>query len=197
MGKQDSKKSPISSHNPKKRKAGSSSAPAIKDTSSSAAKRALKHERQSHRKHADIVAEAKVVWNKLRLKSNTKEEVRELTENLATLIKGKAPEIVLQHDASRVVQAVLQFGINEERVQVLQELCNSTSSSGKKEVVLASSLSELAKNQYAHFVVLKSIKYGVHSPECIKMIVKVSVYNYDAYLIYVRVNSLFLTSLFY
>ena len=165
------KKSSAASSNPKKRKADSSySSNTAKgddaNASSSANKRALRQERQSHRKHADVVAEAKLLWNKLRLKSNSKEQVRELATQLATLIQGKAPEIVLQHDASRVVQAVLQFGTNEERLAVLQELSSGQASS-------SSSLSELAKNQYAHFMVLKSIKYGVHSPECIKIIVKV------------------------
>ena len=124
-------------------------------------KRALKHERQSHRKHADAVSEAKKIWNQLRLKSNTKEEIQAMTAQLLTLLRGKVPQVALQHDASRVVQAALQFGTNEERTEILQELCANNNL-----------LLELTKNQYAHFVVLKAIKYGVHSPDCIKLIVK-------------------------
>lgn len=151
--------------NSKKRKAGkdahSSSNNKNDEGSAKSQKRALKHERQSHRKHADAVIEAKKIWNKLRLKANTKEEVRQMVEELMDLIRGKVNEIALQHDASRVVQAALQFGTNDERKEVMEELCKA-------------SLFELAKNQYAHFVVLKGIKCCSTSPESVRMIVKVS-----------------------
>ena len=51
----------------------------------------------------------------------------------------------MQHDASRVVQAAIQFGNIEQRTSLLKEL--------------ASSIPELAKIQYAHFVVIKLINY--------------------------------------
>ncbi|CAB9516634.1 Pumilio homolog 3 [Seminavis robusta] len=143
------------------------------DVSAKSQKRALKQERQSHRKHADCVTEAKKIWNQLRLKNNSKEETRKMTEELMALIKGKTTEIALQHDASRVVQAALQFGTNDERKEILSELCDNSNT--KKVAGAASSGSafvELARNQYAHFVVLKAIKYGVHSPDCIRLIVK-------------------------
>lgn len=123
-------------------------------------KRALKQERQSHRKHAEAVIEAKKIWNKLRLKANTKEEVRQMTKELMDLMRGKVHEIALQHDAARVVQAALQFGTKEERKEVMGELCEV-------------SLFELSKNQYAHFVVLKGIKCCTGIPDAVKMIVKV------------------------
>ena len=155
----------------KKRKAHS---PASKTTTSSnkkqdegsskSQKRALKQERQSHRKHAEAVIEAKKIWNKLRLKANTKEEVREMTKELMDLMRGKVHEIALQHDAARVVQAALQFGTKEERKEVMEELCEA-------------SLFELSKNQYAHFVVLKGIKCCAGIPDAVKMIVKVRVGN--------------------
>jgi hypothetical protein len=146
--------------NPKKR---NSPATTPKDAGGSAKsqKRALKQERQSHRKHADAVMEAKTIWNKLRQKNNSKEEVQEMMEKLMTFIHGKAREIALQHDASRVVQAALQFGNDEQRKQVMEELCKD------------GNLFELARNQYAHFVVLKAIKYCEKNDDCVKMIVKV------------------------
>ena len=61
-----------------------------KQESSSTSKRALKHERQSQRKHADIVNDAKRIWNQLRLKTNTKEQNREYMDELIPLIKGKS-----------------------------------------------------------------------------------------------------------
>mmetsp|Transcript_22161 Transcript_22161/g.25227 ORF Transcript_22161/g.25227 Transcript_22161/m.25227 type:complete len:635 (-) Transcript_22161:86-1990(-) len=127
-----------------------------KELSSSAQRRILKHERQSHRRHADIVLEAKNIWNKLRLKTNTKEQVKELEEDLLKLLlmssSDKAEgtlvgEIALQHDASRVVQAAIQFATTpEQRLQLTQ--------------ALSSQMVEISKNPYAHFCVLKVIQYG-------------------------------------
>jgi len=147
----------------KKRKAGHSSGSSKQaDELSRAAKKTnLKHERQSQRKHAEAVVEAKKIWNTLRLKTNTKEEVRQMVSDLMDLIRGKVREIALQHDASRVVQAALQFGTGDERIQVVEELSKP-------------SLFELAKNQYAHFVVLKAVKYCATSPDCVRTIVRVS-----------------------
>jgi pumilio family protein 6 len=124
-------------------------------------KRALKHVRQSTRKHADVVNEAKVIWNKLRLKTNTTAENRKLMDDLIPLIEGKANQIALQHDASRVVQAAVQFGTPAERKVILEELCEVTGN-----------LVEMSKSQYAHFCVLKVIKYCHTDPACVKLIVK-------------------------
>jgi pumilio family protein 6 len=135
--------------------------PVEKQQSSSQQKRAVKHERQSHRKHADAVATSKEIWNKLRLKNNSPEETRRLMEELMGLLRGKVNEVALQHDASRVVQAAIQFGTREERKEIVMELCQT------------GSLAELSKVQYAHFAVLKMIKYCSRDEECVRAIVKV------------------------
>jgi pumilio homology domain family member 6 len=133
------------------------------ELSSSAQKRQVRKERQSHRRHADVVAEAKILWNKLRLKSNTPDDTKELMEQVMSLIRGKVAEIALQHDASRVVQAAIQFGSSSERRELLNELCISKEGS----------LVELAKIQYAHFCCLKFIKYCSRDDQCVKMIIEV------------------------
>lgn len=138
--------------------------PPTEDLSSSAQKRQLKKERQSHRRHADTVAEAKALWNKLRVKSNTPDDTKALMEQVMTLIRGKVNEIALQHDASRVVQAAVQFGNDEQRKELLTEICAES----------AAGLAELSKIQYAHFCCLKFIKYCARDPDCVKTIVKVS-----------------------
>lgn len=152
-----------------KRKSGEEDAKSAKkskteDMSSSAQKRQLRKERQSHRRHADTVADAKSLWNKLRLKSNTPKDTQELMEQVMTLIRGKVNEIALQHDASRVVQAAIQFGNEDQRKELLTEICAEG----------ATGLAELSKIQYAHFVCLKFIKYCNRDQECVKMIVRVS-----------------------
>ena len=129
--------------------------------SSSQQKRALKHERQSHRNHADAVAASKEIWNKLRLKNNTPQETQALMKELMEILKGKVNQVALQHDASRVVQAAIQFGSAEQRREIVMELCQT------------GNLAELSKVQYAHFVVLKMIKYCYRDEECVRAIVKV------------------------
>lgn len=69
-------------------------------------------------------------------------------------------EIALQHDASRTVQAAIQFATPEQR----RKICKA----------LAPQLPEISKVQYAHFCVLKLIQYGHRDEECVKILVKVS-----------------------
>lgn len=122
----------------------------------------MKKERQSNRRHAETVVEAKGLWNKLRLKSNTPEETKELMQQVMKLVRGKVNEISLQHDASRVVQAAVQFGSDAQRKELLLEIVKEQGA-----------LAELSKIQYAHFLALKFIKYCAKDRECVKMIVKV------------------------
>lgn len=141
--------------------------------SASNKKRALKHERQSHRRHADAVVASKEIWNKLRLKTNTKKETREMTDELMELLRGKFAQVAMQHDASRVVQAVLQYGTPEQRLEVVKELANADVAGSGKKGSSTNSLAELCKVQYAHFAVLKIIKYSYKEKECVKIVVKV------------------------
>eukprot|EP00551_Chaetoceros_affinis_P006113 CAMPEP_0203670650 /NCGR_PEP_ID=MMETSP0090-20130426/6661_1 /ASSEMBLY_ACC=CAM_ASM_001088 /TAXON_ID=426623 /ORGANISM="Chaetoceros affinis, Strain CCMP159" /LENGTH=636 /DNA_ID=CAMNT_0050535557 /DNA_START=100 /DNA_END=2010 /DNA_ORIENTATION=- len=128
-----------------------------KDTPSNK-KRALKQSRQSHRPHSEVVVTAKELWNKLRMKSNTKDDIAKLMDELMTLLRGKFNRIALQHDASRVVQSAIQFGTVEQRLEIVTEIC---SGSGNSNTISSTTgnIVELAKSQYSHFVVLKMIKY--------------------------------------
>ena len=130
------------------------------ETSSANKKRALMHERQSHRRHYEEVRKGKEIWNKLREKDNSKEDMDAMVKELMTLFDGKMKEVVLKHDASRIVQALIQFGSNEQRTSILKELSDS--------------IPEMSKIQYAHFVVLKLIKYCARDESCRRLIVKVS-----------------------
>lgn len=131
------------------------------ELSSSALKRQVRKERQATRRHAESVSEAKVLWNKLRVKTNTKEDTKKLMVEVMELIRGKVREIALQHDASRVVQAAIQFGSDDQRKEILKEICQTEGS-----------LAEMAKIQYAHFCCLKFIKYCNRDEASVKMIVK-------------------------
>lgn len=124
------------------------------------------------RKHADIVADGKRIWNQLRLKTNTPDQTRALVDELMPLVAGKAAELALQHDASRVVQAAIQFGSKEERKQILKELCShKQQETGGNSSNSNNCFVELSKSQYAHFVVLKVFKYCHQDKDCVPLIV--------------------------
>jgi len=133
-------------------------------------KRALKHERQSHRKHAGTVRSSKEIWNELRIKTNDKATNTKLCLELHGLLRGKCMEVAMQHDASRCVQGVLQFGTADQRREVCVELCEVGTVNEKTNQTV--NLADLCKIQYAHFVVLKMIKYCARDELCTKLIVK-------------------------
>lgn len=104
----------------------------------------------------------------------------------------------MQHDASRCVQGLLQFGTEEQRREVVMELCDAGSSSKSTDEKNNNNqsnmnLAELCKIQYAHFVVLKMIKYCAKDEVCVKLIVKVSS-AIESRLELPRYSTLFVTS---
>jgi pumilio family protein 6 len=98
----------------------------------------------------DLVTDSLKIWNDLRKKNNTNEVNRSLADSLFALLEGKALTLAKKHDASRVVQAMIQFGTPEQRVAILNEL--------KENIV------DLSKQQYSHFIVLKLFKYCSAAP---------------------------------
>mmetsp|Transcript_35671 Transcript_35671/g.42601 ORF Transcript_35671/g.42601 Transcript_35671/m.42601 type:complete len:624 (+) Transcript_35671:60-1931(+) len=154
-----SEASPSSGFN-KKRKFDNSNKKDSSTESANSKKRALKHARQSRRPYFESVLQAKELWNKLRVKTNTPEDNKLIMKELMSLLTGKFQRVAMQHDASRVVQAAIQFGDDDQRSIIVNELCES------------GSMVELAKVQYAHFVILKLIKYCYKDATKIKLIVK-------------------------
>jgi pumilio homology domain family member 6 len=110
---------------------------------------------------SSTVAASKEMWNKLRVKNNSLEEKRRLVADLMDLLRGKVNEVALQHDANLFVQAFIQFGTPGERKEIVMQLCQM------------GSLAKLSKVQYAHFVILKIIKYCSSDEDCVRAIVKV------------------------
>lgn len=107
-------------------------------------KRALKRERQSHRPHFDVVLRSKEIWNQLRTLTTSfqdADKVGVLMQELMVLLKDKLAYVALQHDASRVVQAMIKYGDAEQCVAIFDELLPV--------------LVEMSKSTYAHFIVLK------------------------------------------
>ena len=74
---------------PNKRKFIKDSKKKDENESSNKKKKALKNERQYHRPHSESVIAAKELWNKLRLKSNTTEDVEKAMTELMQIMNGK------------------------------------------------------------------------------------------------------------
>ena len=64
-------------------------------------------------------------WNKVRDRS-TKDRAREITiKKMMTEMTGKVLKVTLRHDASRMVQSILQFGNVAQKTVILKELCGT------------------------------------------------------------------------
>ncbi|CAG8553859.1 9898_t:CDS:2 [Paraglomus brasilianum] len=88
-----------------------------------------------------LLAQIKQLWEQLRQKNISPSTRSSLLSNLLQMIMGKIGDLVLKHDASRVVQTLLKFGSKEQRGEVAKAL------KGK--------YAELAKSTYGKFLVCK------------------------------------------
>lgn len=82
-----------------------------------------------------MLTEAKHAWSLARQKNLSKEDRAKHIHTLMGIIRGKVKEIVLKHDASRIVQSVVKYGGPKERNEIAEEL------KGKYK--------ELAQNKYS------------------------------------------------
>jgi len=85
----------------------------------------LKIERQGHRPHAETVVAAKKVWEMARRRDLKPEARARPLQELLALLKGKYKELILKHDASRMVQTCVKYGSTEDRLSIAQELQGS------------------------------------------------------------------------
>ncbi|KAF2071454.1 hypothetical protein CYY_007228 [Polysphondylium violaceum] len=93
-----------------------------------------------------MVREAKLLWVKIKEIKLSKEDRSVLVEELSNKLKGHILEIVLKHEASRIVQSLLKYGTEEQKLNIFTEL------KGHEMVI--------SKNQYGRFLILKLLKYG-------------------------------------
>ena len=80
-------------------------------------------------------------WNTVRIKATTAAVREKLVQQMASKMEGQVLQVTLRHDASRIVESILQYGTEKQREKILHELL--------------SKLVEIAKTPYGHFVVLK------------------------------------------
>lgn len=105
-----------------------------------------KKQRKMQRPHYEMVTRAKQIWNIIRERDVDKTKRATLVDELYTLVKGKIYDVAAKHDASRVIQSLMQHGKPEHRSQIVLEM--------KEHLV------EVAKMQYGCFLVQKMIRYG-------------------------------------
>ncbi|XP_043107055.1 pumilio homolog 3 [Puntigrus tetrazona] len=111
-------------------------------------KKELRQNRQQNDKKDSyqIVSRAKQVWEIVRRKDCDKQKRVKLMKELQKLVKGKIKTIAFAHDSTRVLQCFIQFGSDEQRREVFDEL--------KEHIV------ELSKSKYAKNIVKKFLMYG-------------------------------------
>ena len=117
-----------------------------KDKSYAKKPRQLTPEEQRSRKpNFALVQSMKKDWNVARMKTMPAVDRVAVINGLAKNISSHILQVTLRHDASRIVQCILQYGNSQQRKAVLKEL--------------APRLYEVAKTPYGHFAVLKALTY--------------------------------------
>ncbi len=105
----------------------------------------VKLERQAHRPHNDLVQGAKRLWEKVRRRDlPTAERAGPLSE-LFALLTGKFNEVIVKHDASRMIQTCVKYGSPEQRLQIATELKGA--------------YADIAKSRYGKHIVKRLLQY--------------------------------------
>ena len=74
------------------------------------------------KQHSDVLAAAKPLWAKARRKEAPKDERARDIAALMNAVRGRVQDVVLKHDASRIVQTIVKYGSQKERDEIAQEL---------------------------------------------------------------------------
>ncbi|PCH37111.1 ARM repeat-containing protein [Wolfiporia cocos MD-104 SS10] len=109
------------------------------------AQKALLEQRRAAKPHFELLVEAKRAWRLAHQKSLKKAEREKHINALMDVINGKVKDIVIKHDASRIVQTVVRYGGEKHRNEIATEL------QGKYK--------ELAQSKYSKFLVTKLIRF--------------------------------------
>lgn len=105
-----------------------------------------RQERRMTKNNYDLIATAKRSWEELRRGDLPAVKKKKICDDLMKLTNGKVKELSMVHDSSRVVQCVVQYGSDQQRTSIFEEVKND--------------ICDLCKSKYAKFVVRKLISYG-------------------------------------
>ncbi|KAJ3019905.1 hypothetical protein HKX48_001629 [Thoreauomyces humboldtii] len=127
-----------------------------KQRQSRAEQKAQQIERRDAKPNAQLIQEAKMIWEKLRQKKISAKERQVEMEALMKLIRGKVKDVIFKHDASRVVQCALKYGNQKQRDEIADELKGH--------------YADLSKGTYGRFIISKILQYC--SPEFRALVLK-------------------------
>ena len=103
--------------------------------------------RKASKSHADEIAAAKKLWERLRRKSHVaKDERQKLVAELFAIVTGQVRDFVFKHDSVRVVQCAVKYATVAQRRGIAQELKGN--------------FCALAESRYAKFLLAKLITDG-------------------------------------
>ena len=99
------------------------------------AQRAIQATRRAQKPYSSLLTSAKSIWSLVRQKNIPTSERQKHVKELIDVIRSKVKDIVLKHDASRIVQSAVKYGGQKERDEIAKELKGS--------------YKELAQNKYS------------------------------------------------
>jgi pumilio family protein 6 len=82
----------------------------------------LLDQRKAAKPHSTLLNDAKRVWSLARQQNIPSAQRQKHIQDLMNVIRGKVKDIVLKHDASRIVQTIIKYGKQKERDEVALEL---------------------------------------------------------------------------
>uniref|UniRef100_A0A060T4W7 ARAD1B06424p n=1 Tax=Blastobotrys adeninivorans TaxID=409370 RepID=A0A060T4W7_BLAAD len=110
-------------------------------------KKKLKEERKMSRPNGAKIQDIKKIWEKLRVKAGvTPAERKKLVNEIWDQVHDCVKELVLKHDASRVVQTIFKYADKEKRIAITK--------------ALKGSYVDLAKSAYGKYLLVKLLHYG-------------------------------------
>lgn len=112
-------------------------------------KKELKLKRKKSKAFYEVSVEVKQIYEKLKCRSTPNK--KDLVTELFNILKktNSITKVVMAHDTARIVQCLLKHASPEIRSEISEELLPI--------------VSEMATSKYAHFCVLRMIKYGSHN----------------------------------
>ncbi|CCE83927.1 Piso0_004524 [Millerozyma farinosa CBS 7064] len=113
-----------------------------------AEQRKLLAERKMHRKAGAEIQKIKHIWEKLRVKKPGlhKEKREQLSNEMWELSKDIILDLVMKHDASRIVQTLVKYSSKERRKHIAE--------------ALKGSFYQLATSSYGKYLLVKLLHYG-------------------------------------
>lgn len=107
----------------------------------------MREERKLAKPNGERIQHIKQIWERLRVKQGTPAPVRQkLLDEAWAASKDKIKDLVLKHDASRVVQTMFKYSDKEKRVAITK--------------ALKGTYVELARSSYGKYLLVKLLHYG-------------------------------------